>query len=64
MQIITCSITGNVSKTYQDYLGRWIEIEFRGQNSKQILLINYYQSINHRNIEKAGGATVWAQQYV
>ena len=61
MQIITGNITGNISKTYSDYLGRWIPIKLTGQNSKHVLLINYYQSINHRNIEKTGDATVWAQ---
>ena len=64
MQIITGNITGNVSKTYKDYLSRWTAIKFTGQNSKQILLINYYQSINHQNIEKALDAMVWSQQYV
>ena len=64
MQIITGNITGNISKTYSDYLGRWTAIKLTGQNNKHILLINYYQSINHRNIEKVGDATVWAQQYV
>lgn len=64
MQIVAGKITGNVSKTHTDYLGQWTATHLNGKNNKRILIINYYQSINHKTIAQAGTVTVWTQQYV
>ena len=50
--------------THADVLGRWTAIKLTGKNENNILIINYYQSINKKSIDKAGSKTSWAQQYV
>ena len=64
LQIITGNLTGNVIMTHADALGRWTAIKLTGKDENNILIINYYQSINKKSIDKAGSKTSWAQQYV
>lgn len=61
LQIITGNITGNVIMTHADMLGRWTAIKLNGKDNQNILIINYYQSINKKTIAKAGSKTSWAQ---
>ena len=47
---------------HKDKYGRWCSVTLTGDKNRKITVINAYR-VGNNTIEKAGGSTVWFQEY-